>query len=193
MRKGLPVSFQELLIKHKAAILGDWLQAVLDTYPPETARFLRQSKDRFANPVGATIKSETEHIFDELVQGKPQSQELNKFLDRIIRIRAVQDFTPAHALGFIFQLKTAVRKRLGGEVDKQGLGEDLARFEDMVDQLMLAGFDIYMSCREQIYDLKAKEMRNLYAKVLERSGIFTVVPEQEAPDQPPEAKDPDLA
>lgn len=177
------MSFQELLIKHKSAILEDWLKAVLETYPPETARFLRQSKDAFGNPVGATIKTETEHIFDELLAGKPQGQELNKFLDRIIRIRAVQDFTPDHALSFIFQLKHSVRRRLGKEIEEQGLRDDLLRYEDMVDNLMLLGFAIYMSCREQIYDLKAKEMRNLYAKVLERSGVFAVIPEQEEPDQ----------
>ena len=176
------MSFQELLTKHKSAILEDWIQTVLDTYPPETARFLRQNKDAFGNPVGATIKAETEHIFDELLAGEPQGQELNKFLDRIIRIRAVQDFTPDQALGFIFELKHAVRNRLGKDVEKQGLGDDLLRYESMVDKLMLLGFDIYMSCREQIYDLKAKEMKNLYAKVLERSGVFAVIPEQEEPD-----------
>jgi hypothetical protein len=176
------VSFEELLTKHKSAILEDWIKAVLETYPPETARFLRQSKDAFGNPVGATIKAETAHIFDELLAGAPKSQELNKFLDRIIRIRAVQDFTPDQALGFIFALKHAVRRRLGKEVEKQGLRDDLLKYENMVDHLMLLGFSIYMSCREQIYDLKSKEMKNLYAKVLERSGVFAVIPEQEEPD-----------
>lgn len=176
------MSFQELLTKNKSAILEDWLQAVLETYPPETARFLRQNKDAFGNPVGATIKAETEHIFDELLAGNPESQKLNQFLDRIIRIRAVQDFTPDHALGFIFALKYSVRRRLGKDIEQQGLRDDLLRYETMVDRLMLLGFSIYMSCREQIYDLKAKEMKNLYAKVLERSGVFAVIPEQEEPD-----------
>jgi hypothetical protein len=176
------VSFQELLIKHKSAILEDWLQAILETYPPETARFLRQSKDQFANPVGATVKAETEHIFDELLAGDPKTQELGKFLDRIIRIRAVQDFTPDEALGFIFDLKRAVRKRLGKDIKEQGLREDLLRYEEKVDKLMLLAFSIYMACREQIYELKASEMRNLYAKVLERSGVFAVIPEQKEPD-----------
>lgn len=176
------MSFQDLLTKHKSAILEDWIQAVLETYPPETARFLRQSKDAFGNPVGATIKAETEHIFDELLAGDPESQELGKFLDRIIRIRAVQDFTPDQALGFIFALKHAVRRRLSKDVEQQGLREDLLKYEVMVDRLMLLGFSIYVSCREQIYDLKAKEMKNLYAKVLQRSGIFAEIPEQEEPD-----------
>ncbi len=178
----LHLSFRELLTKHRSAILEDWLQALLETYPPETARFLRQNKDNFANPVGATVKAETEHIFDELLASDPKSQKLTKFLDRIIRIRAVQDFTPDNALGFIFELKHTVRRRLGKELEQQGLRDDLLRYEDMVDRLMLLGFAIYMSCREQIYDLKAKEMKNLYAKVLERSGIFAVIPEQEEPD-----------
>lgn len=173
------MTFQELLLKHKSSILGDWVKAIVETYPPETARFLRQSKDQFANPVGATIKTETEHIFDQLASGGAERQELDKFLDRIIRIRAVQDFTPALALGFIYDLKKAVRRRLEKDLKQQGLEEDLLEFEETVDNLMLQGFAIYVSCREQIYDLKAMEMRNLYAKVLERSGIFTVVPDQE--------------
>lgn len=174
----------DLLKKHKSSILKSWIDKIVHTYPPETAQFLKKQKDRFANPVGASISEETAHLFDQLVQGVSSGEEVSTFLDRIIRVRAVQDFTPTQALSFIFQLKGVIRAQLGDELRQEDLAAEMVEFDARVDQLGLLAFEIFMACREKLYDLRAKEMRTLFSKALDRSGIFCEIPEQEEPDIP---------
>jgi hypothetical protein len=178
------LSLQELLAKHRSAIVEDWFQVLVDSYPAETGRFLRQRQDRFANPVGATLGEETERIFDFLAAGETDSPEVREALDRILRIRAVQSFSPAQALGFLLELKRVVRRRLGREAAQAGLAEELAALEDRADRLLLAGADVYCACREQVQELKVNEMRKLYSKVLERSGVFAPQPGPETQAEP---------
>ncbi len=176
------VNLQEVLQKKRSGILKDWCELIVQTYPKQTAGFLKAQKDQFQNPVGTAITEQTGNIFDHLVSGEEPGREVDQFLDRIIRVRALQDFTPSQALAFIFQLKGVVRSRLAKEVSRSGLEGDLVEFEKRVDRLALMAFEIYMACREKIYDLQAKEMRNLFAKALERTGIFCEIPAQEEPD-----------
>lgn len=166
---------QKLLIKNKKALLNRWFDLIIESYPPETSQFLKNQKDRFQNPVGFTISKEIEAIFDELVGGEPQQKVVSDFLDRIIRIRAVQDFSPSDAVGFIFQLKTIIRKEAQKqeEADQAQLSKELLEFERAVDRLALLAFDIYVSCRQKVFEIKADEMKRLYANILKRSDYFT--------------------
>lgn len=176
------MKLQEILKKKRSGILKAWCGLIVETYPAQTARFLQTQKDQFHNPVGTAIVEQTGNLFDHLVSGQEPGEEVNQFLDRIIRVRALQDFTPSQALAFVFQLKEVVRSQLGRDVSRLGLEAELAAFEGRVDRLALMAFEIYMACREKIYDLQAKEMRNLFAKALERTGIFCEIPAQEEPD-----------
>jgi len=176
------VNLQDILKKKRSGILKAWSELIVQTYPEQTARFLKTQKDQFQNPVGTAITEQTGNLFDHLVSGEEPGQEVNQFLDRIIRVRALQDFTPSQALAFIFQLKGVVRSQLSRELSRGGLEAELVAFESRVDRLALMAFEIYMACREKIYDLQAKEMRNLFAKALERTGIFCEIPAQEEPD-----------
>lgn len=176
------MDINELLQKRKKAILTGWFDRVAESYPPETADFLRRQKDDFANPVGSTVKRELERIFDSLLAGDVASDEVGDFVDRIVRVRAVQDFTASQAVGFILELKQVLRAVLGQEIEKLSLAEQLSSLEQQIDALCLLAFDIYMGCREQLYSIKANEIRNIYAQVLKRSGVFYEMPEQGKPD-----------
>ena len=50
-------------------------------------------------------------------------------------------------------------------------------FDQRVDELALAAFDIYMACREQIYRLRASEVRTRTLNVLKTKDILCEVPE----------------
>ena len=93
-----------LLSQKKAAILGRWLTMIYESYPPETAIFLRKEKNRFDNPAGYRISEGLEGLYGALLQEMERDQVLT-CLDEIIRIRALQNFTPSQALAFIFLLK----------------------------------------------------------------------------------------
>ena len=94
------------------------------------------------------------------------------FLDGIVRIRAVQDFAPSQAVSFIFVLKGVVRGELKNELLENRFSEELAAFDSAVDVLALFAFDIYMKCREKIYELKAKEATNMTFRLLQQARII---------------------
>src|SRR5450759_300599 len=84
-----------LLSQKKSAILGRWLTMIYDSYPPETAIFLRKEKNRFDNPAGYRISEGLEGLYGALLQEMERDQVLT-YLDEIIRIRALQNFTLIH-------------------------------------------------------------------------------------------------
>lgn len=148
------------LEKRKKEILERWFRAVADTYPPETSRFLRAEKDRFANPVGFAVTKGLSGILECLLADAPQ-EEIAPHLDEIVRIRAVQSFTPSRSVDCLLAVKGIVREVLAGR-EEPGEGE-FREFDDRVDRLMLIAFDNYMDCRERLFDIKVKELKEMVA------------------------------
>ncbi|UCF56629.1 MAG: RsbRD N-terminal domain-containing protein [Deltaproteobacteria bacterium] len=172
------MKLEKLLSEQSSTILKRWLQLILETYPSDTQRFLKKQKDQFANPVRDTISKETKNIYRELLQGIDR-EKVSPSLDRIIRIRAVQDFSPSQAIFFIFLLKKVVREVLEKEIRENRLADELLIFESKIDDLAFIAFDIYMKCREKMYELRAKEARNQVSKLLQRAGLMAEIPEWE--------------
>jgi hypothetical protein len=159
----------KLLEQEKDAILKKWLDLTLDTYPEETKKFLARASDRFANPVGSSIESGMEVVFNWLLkEDEGQEPPFMAELDKIIRIRAVQDFSPARAVGFLILLKNAVRETLAKEIRDARRFEELLTFESRIDRVALLAFNIYMQCRETLFDIRAAEIRNRTSRILER-------------------------
>lgn len=182
-------NLDELLRAKSEAILELWFEHIIATYPPESVQFFRRTQDAFQNPVGSTIHREIKAVFDELLTGLDRER-VSPFVDRIVRIRAVQDYTPSQAVGFVLGLKPVVRavlaKQLNDPAGAAGLLAELAAFESRVDELTLIAFDIYMACRQKIYELQAQEVKSMYYNVLRRADILCPIPQQEEPDMPPE-------
>ncbi len=160
---------KDILKSKRSEILKSWSQYIRDTYPPETSRFLHSQPNEFANPVGAAIGRVTDQLFDFLVEKDLPWEKAAHVLDDVVRLRAVQEFSPSHAVGFIFLLKRAVRNAVLGELQAKELWPDLLAFESKVDNLALTAFDLYMKCREKIYELRATEIRNRTSRILERA------------------------
>ena len=57
------------LAAKKQDILNSWFQATVDSYPAETARFIKSQKDPFANPVGQTTHQSLDTLVDALTTG----------------------------------------------------------------------------------------------------------------------------
>jgi hypothetical protein len=165
-------SIREHLEEKSASIIGKWSQLVLETYPADTARFLRNEKDRFVNPVGYTVLRGAKEIFRELLD-KMDPARLAAPLDEIIRIRSVQEFSPSQAVGVVFLLKEAVRAELAGKVTGDRGYAELLDFESRVDRLALMAFDIYMKCREEVCEIRINEVaaqREMALRILAAAG-----------------------
>ncbi|MEI6155223.1 MAG: RsbRD N-terminal domain-containing protein [Deltaproteobacteria bacterium] len=165
------MSLRDKIKQKKKVILDGCFNFIAGTYPPTTSQLLKQEKDRFLNPVGYTVQNEIETIFDELT-GEMNSSRLYKALEGIIKIRAVQDFSPSEAVGFVFMLKKAVRETAGSvergawskehntKKEESMMVNELLEFEQRIDGIALMAFDIYMECREKIHNIKIKEIKH---------------------------------
>ncbi len=168
-----------ILEREHSLIVSKWLECILATYPEDSAKFLKNQKDQFANPVGTTLSKELDSVFRELVE-MGAAKGVREFLDRIIRIRAVQDFSPAAALAFVFDLKQIVRDAVLEEVKSQGLFDELARFEARIDEMGLLAFNIYSECREKLYELRVQEVKKNVYLLLKKAEMITETPAGES-------------
>jgi len=168
----LTMSLKNLLHENRSAIVNQWFEVVVGTYQEQTRGPLRKQNAPFTNPVGFNTVQGLEGLYDGILKGMIPT-ETSRFLDGIVRIRAVQDFAPSEALRFIIELKNVVRKVLAEALRDPATAGDLAAFDSAVDDLALFSFDLYMQCREKIYDIKAKEARNMTFRLLQKAQLIT--------------------
>ena len=148
-----------MLVEKKQEIVRGWIRKTMEAYPAESLAVLNRNKDRFANPLSHTISENIDLLFQELLNGL-DSKKAAPILDNIIRIRAVQDFVPSQGISFVFDLKGVIRDVLKNEIKREGLNRELLKIEKQIDQMALFAFDIYVSCREKLYQIQANENRN---------------------------------
>lgn len=150
------MNLEHLLVQKKKAILQGWLRGIFDSYTPETGNFLLNQGDRFANPVGYTVSTSAGQLLDALIRGD-DPRALRGCLEKIIRIRAVQDFTPSQAVAFMIDLKTVIRGQVLGGATKYGLLDELNELEIKIDYLADTSSELYVEIKTQIRDLAVKE------------------------------------
>ncbi len=132
-----------------AAIVERWVERTMKSYPAQTLPFLSGEQDPFRNPVGHTLRENLATLVQELM-GTMDKGAIAQALDPLVRLRAVQNFSPADAVRFVFGLRDAAFDISGAVPDS---------LESRIDEMALMAFDQYMSCREQIFELRAKELR----------------------------------
>lgn len=133
------------------------------SYPEEALRLLRRSPDPFSNPVVHRLHEGTAAIVDLLLAPEVNAAGLAKALDPLMRVRAVQAQPASEAVGSMLLLKRA----LAG-VASTRTPEERAALDDAVDALMVAGFDAYMRCRDELHEIRLRDVRRRVAVVLER-------------------------
>jgi hypothetical protein len=170
---------RDVLQPHRSEALDRWRGFVLDSYPEESARFFRKEKDRFKNPVGQSIHRATETLFDGALLER-NAEGVPEALESLVRIRAVQDFSPSEAVAFVFLLKRAVREVLAGAPEERPLEAALSELDARVDALALAAFETYTRCREELFEIRLRSSHRRVAVLLERYG--REVPEGEPAD-----------
>jgi len=171
------MTIEKRLSEKRSHIIKRWLDLTLKTYPEQTRRFFKKRKDRFANPVGMTLSAEIENLYDAFIQGADE-EVISPVLEKIIKIRAIQDFSPSQAVAFVFLLKEIARKELGKEIQEHSVTKDLLEFESRVDKLALLAFDIYGKCREDLFQIRTNEVKNHVSRLLQRAGLVVDISDQ---------------
>lgn len=166
------MNINKLLAEKKSKIIKKWRNAVIKSYPEDGQGFLKREKSQFANPVGLTISTEIETLYDEIISGD-NMEKISSCLDSIIRIRAVQDFKPSQAVAFVLQLKQIIKEELGN-----GHSDEMRILDNRIDEVTLLAFDIYSACRQKISEIRVNEVKSQVGKLLERANLISKIPEQ---------------
>ncbi len=164
------MDLKQIVKKNRGSFINKWFQATIDTYPPDAARVLGKDANRFDNPIGAITRETLEDVINHLLEDHSK-ESLEKKLDPVIRIRAVQSFTPSEAVGFVFKLKTIGKELLDSTFHIE--------FNELVDTIALASFDRFMKCREEIFLLKATESKRRIHRAFERAGLVAELSEED--------------
>jgi hypothetical protein len=165
-----------LLEKNRETILGRWFDLIAGSYPRATSEFLAKQADRFCNPVGHAISANIGPIYDQVVSAMNR-EELLHALDGIIRIRAVQDFTPSEAVAFVFQLKAVIRDVMDEQLRESGRWDDLAKLEARIDHVALLAFEKYTECRETLREIRGQQIERGTIRLRERPSVRSAVPQ----------------
>ncbi|EKD34535.1 MAG: hypothetical protein ACD_75C02297G0004 [uncultured bacterium] len=141
---------------HREKIVNKWVEYTLSTYL--SSGFFLKENDKFANPVGGNIREALGRLFLLLVKGA-DPKEFIPPLEQIISIRAVQEFAPSQAVSPLNAVKHITREVFAADKERSQLVNELYDFEFAVDLAVLAAFDMYMQCRERLYQVRINEIR----------------------------------
>jgi hypothetical protein len=156
-------------------IAAMWFDAVLASYPYDKNKFLATKDDVFMNPVGVNIRESIKILLTEVLNTKPDYDKISELLDPIMRIGAVQDFGPGKACAFLFSLKEILRKEVKDK--SKSFYEELDQLSKKLDMAALVGFEKYMECREKIFELKARHVKERTLNILRVHNILAEVEE----------------
>ena len=147
----------EALQNNRYKIVDKWVDYTLATY--QSSDFFRSEKDSFSNPIGSAVREALKKLFALLSKGADPA-EFKQPLALIMHLRSVQEFTPSQAVAPLNAVKHITREVLGSDKETKDFITDLYDFEFAVDLAMLAAFDLYMECREKIYQIRLNEIRS---------------------------------
>lgn len=165
------MTLAQLIRDEKKAVVEQWYDMVLATYPAQTAKLWKASSDPFSNPVGQTTMRALSELTDHLLVWNDAAA-ICASLQPLVKIRAVQDFSPSKALAFVFSFKKVVRGLFAKAVAREKLDAELADLDSRVDNLALLATDIYVRAREDLYRMRLDEFKRTHRMLFRKTGIM---------------------
>ena len=169
---------KNILKQNRSEIIQKWFDLIIKSYPADSTNFFKQTDNRFGNPVGYTISQGIESLYDILLDENNNDDKLYTSLENIIKIRAVQDFSASQAVDFVFLLKKVIREYVDTDSSEKRVIGELLELESEIDKLALCSFDVYMKCREKIYEIRVNETKRKMFKLLEKINLTSDSTEQ---------------
>lgn len=156
----------QIFREYKKPLTEQWIAAVFSTYPLDTSGFLRTRSDAFRNPVGEITTTMAGHLYDAMAGEHVIPERVREALERFVKLRSVQDFSPSRGLGVLYVLKQLARQTLLPEFERRGNVTEYLEAESRLDTLALMAFDIYTASRETLAEQRIKEIRDQHSQVV---------------------------
>ncbi len=154
----------DLLARHEADLLREWMREQLKELRPELIREddLRQQSAEFLRLVLEALRAGEE---TDITASK--WREVRGFLEKISASRAVQGFSPRQTATFVFSLKQPVFTRLRTEAKSaDDLAADTWRVTTLLDSLGLYTTEVFQKSREETIVRQQEEMLELSTPVV---------------------------
>jgi hypothetical protein len=166
------MDLKQRLLKNKDSLVTTWRDAAVIVPAGAGPDFLEKQRTLVLEPMEYDLEQGMGGLFDALLQGV-LSDDVSRFLDSMIRIRAASDFTASESVAFILEVKKAVRIELGNEtLSDLELQEGLAAWDSAVDDLALFAFNIYVQCRETVLEARAIEESQKTLRLLKQAKLI---------------------
>jgi hypothetical protein len=169
---------ESVLEKSRKEIVGHWFDAVMAAYPPDGARFFKKTSDPFANPVGSTIHRCLNELFDQVRHAEMDGDAVQSALDGIVRIQSLQECKPSAAISFIFTIKPTISAKLERYSDDPEVRKYLGALDANIEELLKSAFDLYLQCRQKVFQLRANQARDRVSKLLIKKGYIEELPKK---------------
>jgi len=151
-----------LVAARAGELVEAWLGRMREQFPPPSRGFLGREGDPFENPVGAAMREAATAVIGYLA-GRRDLDSLASPLDRLCRIRAVQEPRAERSLSFLLDLKELLASELGTAGAPPGI---LRELEVRVDRVLLRAFSYWAEARERIYRVRVQAERRRTASLL---------------------------
>ena len=171
MARGSGMGFEQRIAERSKELADKWADLILGTYPPETQAVWKSNRERFSNPVGHAIHTAASELIPLLLAWN-DADAVAAALTRLVKIRAVQDFSPSQALSFVFLFKKLLRQEFMKELAAQGALEELLAFETRVDNLAVIAFDLYVAARDQVQSMRVEEVKRAHTNIVRRANLM---------------------
>ncbi|MCF8024709.1 MAG: RsbRD N-terminal domain-containing protein [Desulfobacteraceae bacterium] len=168
---------EEIVRARKDKWVARWFDALMRTYPEESARFFKDTRDPFANPVGATLEKGIRDLFEVVTADTFDNEAAKTALEPMVRVRAIQEMSPSEALGFITEIKAIVKQDAAADSRKSTVAEKARCIVDNADKALLTAFDLYMDCKKRVYHLRARQARDSVRQLLVKKELISELPD----------------
>ena len=160
--RGSPHKMTEfLLADHRAIIAQRWLDLAASTLPGDFASARHDAHDPFANPVAHLLRNCIDALVHALDVGV-WAESIEPPLEAFLKFQALQSAPPSDSLRFLLAVKPLLREEYpvhSGERDT---------LTSRLDDIVLLAFDIYVRCREKVFEARTNQIRRLHHVVVER-------------------------
>jgi hypothetical protein len=161
------MTVREVLGERQDAVLVRWRELIRASDSRAVTSLPARGSDPFHDPVGAALLKGTAAIL-EAMWGEGEPEAVRPGLDEIVRVRSVQTLTASQALGFVFLLRRALHEIAGDVLD----AGEWPRLDARLDAISLQAFEIYVACREKVFEIRAREAARANSVLLRRARLL---------------------
>lgn len=151
------MELQEALWDVRDRIIDQWVNYTLSTY--KSSEFFKGEKDKFANPIGGSVREALSALFVLILKGE-EGSDYSAPVEQLMKLRSVQEFSPSQAVAPLNAVKHITRDVIKKDKDTQKFVNELYDFDFAVDLAVLAAFDLYMHSRERLYQVRINEIKS---------------------------------